>query len=152
MEEVDTLSGREQSGWHTFRASGVGVFFLKCEHTFVDWITPIFEDLYSLLDLPPNWDSYGASQIEKQCIVTALEILTISPGTSRPSVVPAVDGGLQLEWHTACGIDLEIEIEPLGKGHVYYEGPSEEVVDRDYNPRADLSFLKELMDRLPRHS
>ena len=62
--------------------------------------------------LQANWDTYGALQVNRQCMVTAIVLLLTSsrPNTPSPDVVPTVRGGVQLEWHRG-GIDLEIEIE-----------------------------------------
>jgi len=67
-------------------------------------------ELEKLLQLEPNWDTYGGSQIDPKCVAAALNLLSniLLDSTALPSVVPTSRGGLQLEWH-ACGADLEIE-------------------------------------------
>lgn len=126
------------------------ILSVDCEHTIVEWITPIFEDLCRLLSLPPNWDSYGAPQIEKQSIVMALEILVLRPYVTSPSVTPTSHGGIHFEWRTE-GIELEIEIGPWGSGEIYYEGPSGDPIEWEGNLKVELGFIKQLMDKLPRH-
>lgn len=75
-----------------------------------------------LLNLPENWDSYGARRIRPSAVVFALQLLsdTMGPDTPTPSVAPTPHGGVQLEWHTR-GIDLEIEVRSPGRVQVSYE-------------------------------
>jgi hypothetical protein len=65
-----------------------------------------------LLNLPKDWDSYGADPLDTPTVERAKQFM------ERVSVVPCVDGGVQLEWHTH-GLDMEIEFEPDGKTLVY---------------------------------
>lgn len=73
------------------------------------WITPTTKALSGLLNLPRNWDSYGAERIQESVVMRALMLLTQILGISSPppSVVPLADGGIQLEWHRKQQ-DLEI--------------------------------------------
>ena len=147
-EEEDTFSGVDEE----LRASVPGRedLVVKFESAFVEWIYPIFEDLCNLLSLPPNWDSYGAPQIERQTIITALETLKFFPNTHRPWVVPTVHGGVRLEWHIG-GFDLVIKFEPHGKGLIYYEDP-EGIDELEINPRAEVGITGKYMDKLPEHA
>jgi len=63
-----------------------------------------------LLELEPNWDSYGALPIEAAHAEAILNLLAevLGDDAPTPSVVPTSIGGVQVEWHLA-GIDLEIE-------------------------------------------
>jgi hypothetical protein len=74
------------------------------------WIPPTVARLNTLLDLPENWDLQGAARIDRAVIPTVLRLLTdaASPNMPVPDLVPTVEGGIQVEWHTR-GIDLEIE-------------------------------------------
>ncbi len=74
------------------------------------WVEPTVRALVKLLQLGPNWDTYGGSPMDPMCIAAALNLIfdTLPDDTPVPSVVPTSQGGLQLEWHT-CGIDLEVE-------------------------------------------
>lgn len=87
-----------------------------------DWLPTTARALVVLLRLPPNWDSYGAGEIEPDAVVHALALLTVTmrPDTPAPAVVPTPHGGVQLEWHTRES-DLEVEITPTGRLHVAYE-------------------------------
>ena len=83
---------------------------------------PTAQALIELLDLPENWDSYGARSINREIALSALQLLseTMPDDTPTPAVVPTNRGGVQLEWHTR-GIDLEIEIQSIGRIYVSYE-------------------------------
>lgn len=67
--------------------------------------------LAMLLNLAPNWDSYGAAPIRPQAVETVKAL----------KVVPVCTGGVQIEL-CAGGADLEIEIGPDGQVNgVYFE-------------------------------
>ena len=74
------------------------------------WVEPTVRSLGKLLQLSPDWDTYGGSPVNPKCIAAALELAlcTLQDDTPVPSVVPTSRGGLQFEWHTG-GVDLEIE-------------------------------------------
>jgi hypothetical protein len=74
------------------------------------WAEPMVQSLGKLLQLEPDWDTYGGSPIDPMCVVAALKLaLEVLPDDMPvPSVVPTSRGGLQLEWHTR-GVDLEVE-------------------------------------------
>ncbi|MGB2754588.1 MAG: hypothetical protein WBD75_01805 [Phycisphaerae bacterium] len=97
------------------------------------WLAPTVERMNELLELQPNWDSYGARCLKEQAFETALEILgtVMRPNTSPPTVVPTVEGGIQLEWHQN-DIDLEVEVKPEGQVLMFRQGGSQpEVSDVD---------------------
>lgn len=74
------------------------------------WLDHVLERLVGLLELPHNWDSYGASTVGREEVERALGILasTMTEGTPIPSIVPTSRGSVQLEWHLG-GVDLEVE-------------------------------------------
>lgn len=61
-------------------------------------------DLRHLLELPEDWDTYGAPRISQDAIRTAQAM----------TAVPTALGGVQLELH-AAGVEIEIEILPSGR-------------------------------------
>lgn len=67
-----------------------------------------------LLQLPENWDSYGAPRLDPAVVERARLFL------SRVSVVPCSDGAVQLEWHTH-GVDLAIEFTVDGTAEVFVQ-------------------------------
>lgn len=114
------------------------------------WLQKLTEDAGRLLQLPPNWDSYGAQPISPDFIRYAFEILTavVRPSTPMPVLVPTVRGGVQIEWH-AKEIDLEIRVESTSRIHVAFEDPhtgsdwEEELI-------SDLGKLDESLSELSR--
>lgn len=87
------------------------------------WLLPMIETFMELLQLSPDWDSYGANRVRPECITFALrEVLPSIMRTSMPMpvAVPTSKGGIQLEWHVR-GVDLEIEITPTKEILAYYE-------------------------------
>ena len=77
------------------------------------------EAVVELLALPQGWNSYSANPVAARNAIEAIRILLeyLTPGVLAPAVVPTVQGGIQLEWHTN-GIDLEIYIE--SRSHVTF--------------------------------
>ena len=100
---------------------------LTCEPEVPAWQGPTVESLLDLLQLPKNWDGYGAIQIQEQLAQKALMVLVevMENDAPAPSVVPLSDGGIQVEWHR-LGRNLEIEF-PAGEtpSFYYYEDGSE---------------------------
>lgn len=151
--EEETIAGRDQTKLLVFHIIERKIVVKDVERTFVDWITPIFEELCELLDLPPNWDSYGAPQIGRKSVIDALYLLsnTASTLTPKPWVVPTSHGGVQLEWHTG-GIDLEIEINHHAKVCIFYEDQSEEYIEKDCNLKTEIANIRRLIEKLSHHS
>jgi hypothetical protein len=94
---------------------------------FPAWLQPTIQSFRDLLQMPPNWDGYAASQMDEQIVRQALLLLAevMENDAPPPSVVPLSDGGVQVEWHRH-GRNLEIEFpadEP--PAFCYYEDNSE---------------------------
>lgn len=81
------------------------------EEVQADWKITVDNQIESLAALPVNWDSYNAPQISAAVIADAKVLASrlATPSSPAPSVVPTVNGTIQLEWHTRSG-DGEIEI------------------------------------------
>lgn len=86
------------------------------------WLQPTVQGFADLLALPRGWDSYDAPKIKFAAVRSALDLLvaTLKPQSPGPSVVPTVQGGLQLEWHIQ-GIDLEIRLDSPDKVDIFCE-------------------------------
>lgn len=86
------------------------------------WFRPTIQALQDLLQLPENWNSYGARPIVPELAATALDLLleTAPAGMPPPIVVPTTRGGVLFEWHLR-GIDLEIDVLTGDRLHVFYE-------------------------------
>lgn len=82
----------------------------------------IVEELLALLDLQPNWNSYGAPVVSPSSLGYGLALLarTTELGSLRPAVVPSPSGGFQFEWHEN-GVDLEVEVLPSGQLSTYFQ-------------------------------
>lgn len=117
------------------------------------WLPPTARALEDILQLPENWNSYGARRIDPEVAAAALTLLnqTMARATPPPIVTPTNRGGIVLEWHTR-GIDLEIELVSTSRFHVFYEDDHtgqqwEDEVGTDFTPSAGY-----LADLARRHS
>jgi len=154
VERMNELLGL-QPNWDSY-----GALFLK-EHAVEtaleirgveadapQWLPPTVETMNELLGLQPNWDSYGARCVEKHAVETALEILgmVMKPSTSPPTVVPTVEGGIQIEWHQN-NIDLEVEVKPEGQVLMFRQGGSQPEVS-DVDVSLEFRGLADVIDNL----
>src|SRR5437870_4129768 len=66
-----------------------------------EWFDTTVQTMQRLSYLPGNWSSYGSCQIEQVAIESAAAFLgrTLGPRGVAPTVVPTLQGGVQLEWH-----------------------------------------------------
>jgi hypothetical protein len=78
------------------------------------WFDESVSTLRRLLQLPQNWDSYGAARIERPVAERTIDVFLSVIGRSdlrdvlpAPRVVPCPDGSIQLEWSMS---DRELEI------------------------------------------
>ncbi len=82
----------------TVKRRDVGTYRLLIQ---LDALQSVNDRLTHLLDLPANWDSYGAVPIRidvaKQVARAIRDFMSL--GVPAPQIVPTADGGLQLEWH-----------------------------------------------------
>jgi len=80
-----------------------------------------FIEIYKLANLKENWDSYGAFEIDKDCMLESQFLIDaffdLNNAIPIPSVVPCSNGHVQLEWHVG-GVDLEIEV--IAEDHYAY--------------------------------
>jgi hypothetical protein len=86
------------------------------------WLPESRRRLRAMMNLPENWDSYGAVPTTPEAVRTAERLLLwLSLGdVPPPDLFPGVDGGVQLEWHIH-GLDAEISVPPFGdEVPVYY--------------------------------
>jgi hypothetical protein len=73
-----------------------------------------------LAELREDWDGYGARPVDRHALVVAEKLVreTLRVGWPTPEIFPIPDGGVQLEW-SAGSMELELEIEPGGRGVVF---------------------------------
>ncbi len=100
---------------------------LVSRHRSPTWLRSVESRINELLNLPENWDSYGAEHIHAETAEKALQVLEelADWNTPDPSVVPTNRGGVQFEWHTR-GIDFEIQFDPSGEIRFCFENPARE--------------------------
>ena len=79
------------------------------------WKSTVDAQLEALQSLESGWDSYHARVIDLRVIerTKTLADRLARPGAPVPSVVPTVNGTVQLEWHTTS---FDAEIETLDEG------------------------------------
>jgi hypothetical protein len=108
-----------------------------------EWLRSALATLRRILNLPANWDSYGAPPIQGELVEPVLQFLdsVMSDSMPVPAIVPTSSGGIQLEWHTR-GVDLEIEFTPSGLVHVYY---LDHAADEEWE--GDLESLRPQVDQ-----
>ncbi|MFH1514399.1 MAG: hypothetical protein ABIG42_02960 [bacterium] len=112
------------------------------------WLKEIIETLICLDELEPNWDHDGASHIESEIIVAAIELLlfVIQENTPEPYVFPTLNGGVQFEWHTKKA-DLEIELISRTRILVLFEDDIDEK-DWEQSIFEDLTKIKSCLQNL----
>jgi hypothetical protein len=68
------------------------------------------------MELPANWNSYGALPVNHLAIGNAarLAMNSMNQLVPAPTVVPTNRGNVRLEWHRD-GVDLEVEVYPTGQ-------------------------------------
>jgi hypothetical protein len=115
-------------------------------------ILPTLDAIGQLLNLPQNWDSYGARSIDPSCVGAALNLMlgVLRHDTPPPSVVPTSQGGVQLEWHTR-GIDLEIEFVTPSRLRGYFEDRTSGA-SWEADLTFDLSRMAEALSTLSRRA
>ncbi len=114
------------------------------------WLREAIDTIWNLLTLDENWDSYGAPKINPVAVMLSCLFLgkIVNEFTPMPSVVPAVDGGVQFEWHEA-GHDIEIEISPDGKVHFYYERHNtNSEIEMDVDVFSELPIIQRIIRKL----
>lgn len=87
------------------------------------------QTLSHLRQLEPRWDGRSAEMLTDDACETAVRLLAslAIPAPPTAQLVPLTDGGVQLEWH-AGGINVEIEVDPIGEVHAFISAPDGSVV------------------------
>ncbi|HEX5483393.1 MAG TPA: hypothetical protein VFZ08_12280 [Terriglobia bacterium] len=113
LDEKTTLSARETT--YSLEEPRISVQYSSSQAFWPNWARDVVDGLLDLMDLRPNWDSYGAGPIEGRAVERAVPLLfqLMTDDSPSPSTIPTSMGGIQLEWHQQ-GIDLEITIPPIG--------------------------------------
>ena len=112
------------------------------------WFIPTVRTLLRFLDLPINWDSYGAVRIEVKNVLSALNLLekVMRQNTPPPTVVATSDGSVQLEWHQR-DIDIEIYVRGENRFGVFFDDALTSTTSED-EVTFDLTDLQKFIDTL----
>jgi hypothetical protein len=111
------------------------------------WLPAARERIEHLSTLAPGWDGHRAGPLNRPLLERVWDIVrAIAPLCSvAPSIVPTVNGGLALEWHTK-DVDLELEFNP-GRG-AWLSVEMAEGQEFDGDVRAGLQPLASALLRL----
>ena len=90
-------------------------------------IDDIVDNVVSFMKLKDNWDLYGSSRINRQCVLRSIEFMSYikrhykrSKGDLHvPFAAPCTDGSIQLEWEIGNRY-LEVNIPKPPKNIEYY--------------------------------
>ena len=107
----DTLTGRRRAVRMTMPSTTGRSMSVLLEGEPPKWFEPVVRSISELLQLRPNWNSYGAAPIALWAPQAVLDLLfeTASASTPPPQVVPTNRGSIQLEWHLP-DVDLEVKV------------------------------------------
>ncbi|GEM_PF-3334838 len=113
------------------------------------WLVPVAEKLARILELPSDWNSYGAAPIDTNAVIQAYGVLNkiAELNTPSPAVLPTPRKGIQFEWHTK-DLDLEIEVSPDGEAYFLLDDVKSE---KEYEGELS-SHLQLVMDAISRLS
>jgi hypothetical protein len=140
--ESATTTSKSDDGYPNFR----GAFNSEPQR---QWEVEVVRRVVKLLDMPEDWDSYGAPKIKKDAGMFALEILqkVMRPRTPMPQIVPTAAGGIQIEWHEK-GIDLEIDILGPYECELWYRDQRSQQAPSSTPFSNDFSLLREPIGQL----
>ncbi|MDZ7751399.1 MAG: hypothetical protein U5S82_07000 [Gammaproteobacteria bacterium] len=115
------------------------------------WLQEITERLNELINLPENWDSYGAKPVYVECAIHTLRLLSeiSKPQTPIPTVIPTSEGNLQVEWHLN-GIDLEVKVLAIDRLEVFFEDEASQGPEWEGELSYDLSPLSHFIECISR--
>ncbi len=84
------------------------------------WFPRLVDQLNDVLSLDDGWAGPGSLAPNEHSALSALRSLRglADPYLRPPQLVPTVDGGVQIEWHTN-GVDLELCFGSAGEVDVY---------------------------------
>lgn len=112
------------------------------------WLAGSIERQFNdLLQLRAGWDGRKALPSTYAALLRATELLgSFGEGLVPPQVFPLPDGGVQLEWHAASSV--EIEVDRRGEAHVVVVDDSGEIVvnrELQRESAADLDGVQQFL-------
>ncbi len=87
-----------------------------------EWLEQLSDRLSELAQLRPGWDAISALPVDPTLMDVVFKFASsdlILNLTHKPQLVPTINGGLALEWHTES-IDMIIELSPDSEASIYY--------------------------------
>lgn len=80
--------------------------------------------------LPEGWDSYGATPLNDDAVLTAFELIVHAESICDcpMQLVPLSNGGLGLRW-TSPNSELQIDVDPDGTCEAFLDGPIDATVE-----------------------
>jgi hypothetical protein len=103
------------------------------------WHGAVADQLNELAELPPDWNGPHTNPPDRRAVEFAIATLdeVMQDDTPAPTVIPANDGSVQLEWHLH-DIDLEMLVARSGALEVAYQDM------RDPQNSWDITLVREL--------
>lgn len=117
------------------------------------WDADVTGKLQDLVTLEDGWDGYRAMPVSFTNAVFALRMLEkiCGPGDPAPTIVPGVEGDLQLEWHTAKG-DIELHVVAPNVVHAWHAKVDEDNPDgKEKELKTDFSIVAEWLRDITEH-
>lgn len=97
------------------------------------WLADLTHEIWSYLELAPNWDSYGGGPVRSEIAQAAIQVARLMAliGFSRPDSCPESSGGVLMEWECADRA-LTVELEASGEFSFSYESPGTRESEGDF--------------------
>lgn len=126
-----------------------GVFVVQLSGPTPAWVVGTIEDMIKLLDLPENWDSYGAKPVSPARVSQSLRILfdVIPPDAPAPTLAPTTRGEIQAEWKLGPW-DVELEMHADGSISLLAEHETSSESNVDLERSNDRAFVREVLVRI----
>lgn len=112
------------------------------------WLLSVERKINRLLQLASNWDGAGANPIDFESAMTALVFLLQNSlhDMPAPQVVPAANGGIQIEWHLQ-GSHLELLFAPTLPSSYYFCAADGKESEGEID--TEMPLVASLLRRLP---
>lgn len=116
-----------------------------------DWRPEVVDTLQTLIRLPIGWDGYSGKPVDLSTADFTLRMLeSVCPsGVPAPSIVPGIEGDVQVEWHTERG-DIELHVIRPNNVHAWRQndsiGDDGEEVELTVDFRPILLWIKEISE------
>ena len=131
--------------WGNSNVVGLGrepLRVLISENTGV-WLQSLMPTLNELVALRSGWDGYQAKPVKFDVAHFTAEVVQRleTANVPAPSLVPGINGDLQLEWH-ARNWDIELHVRAPYEVHAWRSGPNVDPDGEDIELTADYSIVR----------